>query len=228
MTTIANMQRRIANINIANGWRDGADPHDTDVLVTRLALVATELSEAIEEVRNGHAVTEMHYPSKPFVDEHGVVANGYAQPPWKPEGVPSELADVAIRLLDTADTLGADLAVDIVADIVDQLPERTFDQPLTFAGVRGFIREQLTEDREKIATNVAPNQAIATLACLHIPITAAILAALKGDSPITWMSNALFNVLLLADAWSIDIEAVIDEKLNYNASRGMRHGGKVA
>lgn len=119
--TIGELQRRIGDINVANGWRSrpeqqrtGAD--DAHAKITRLALIATEVAEAIEEVRNGHAVDETYYPeNKP-----------------KPEGVPSELADIVIRALDAA------------------------------------------------------------------------------------------------DAWGIDLEAMIEEKLRYNASRGHRHGGKTA
>lgn len=48
-----------------------------------IALMHSELSEALEEHRNGHSPRELYYnPEKPT----------------KPEGIPAELADVIIRI----------------------------------------------------------------------------------------------------------------------------------
>ena len=55
------------------------------------ALFHSEISEALEEQRNGHPVTEIYF-------------NG-----TKPEGVPIELADVLIRIADVSKTHGIDL-----------------------------------------------------------------------------------------------------------------------
>jgi NTP pyrophosphatase (non-canonical NTP hydrolase) len=49
-----------------------------------IALFHSEISEALEEMRNGRALNEVYFnPEKPT----------------KPEGVPAELADVVIRIL---------------------------------------------------------------------------------------------------------------------------------
>ena len=89
--TMMNIQEQIRDVNVANGWRTPDVEESSAEQVARLALISTEVSEAIEEIRNGHAVTENYY-----VD-------------GKPEGVPSELADVVIRAFDTADAWGIDL-----------------------------------------------------------------------------------------------------------------------
>lgn len=62
-----------------------------------VALIHSEVSEVLEEFRAGHLATETYYR------EDG-----------KPEGVPSELADVIIRCMDMADYYGIDLESAII------------------------------------------------------------------------------------------------------------------
>ncbi len=57
-----------------------------------IALCHSELSEALEEHRNGHKLDQLYYN----------------YPNEKPEGIPSELADVVIRMLDYIGKLGID------------------------------------------------------------------------------------------------------------------------
>ena len=83
----------------------------------RLALITTEVAEAIEELRNGRQVDETYYSGgysieddagEPIIESSEKV--DHAGKDRKPEGVPSELADVVIRSFDLAHEAGIDLA----------------------------------------------------------------------------------------------------------------------
>lgn len=88
----------------------------------RIMLVVTELSEAFEEVRDGRSMTETWYSNKKYPGQRFVLNPGsgafeevdtrtrFDRAGMKPEGVPSELADVLIRVLDIGDEFGIDLA----------------------------------------------------------------------------------------------------------------------
>lgn len=232
MTTITELQQRVAAVNIANGWRSADDPSDWETATTRLVLINTEIAEAVEEIRNGHAVDETYYayppvPASLAVEfDSGEAARAYWESAHlgKPEGVPSELADVAIRLLDTADSGGSDLA----AALALQLPDLNADEPLSLAAVGDFFRVFAAEEIETIGTRTEPKAAIASLSVLFHPISDALLAIARDEPADEHLAGALGGLVLIARAWGIDIAAAIDEKLAYNATRGHRHGGKTA
>lgn len=76
--------------SVAKGFKDPA-PSIPELLV----LVHSELSEALEEHRNGREPTEIYFnPEKPD----------------KPEGIPIEIADAVIRLADLCGQFRIDLA----------------------------------------------------------------------------------------------------------------------
>lgn len=84
---ISKMQKEIHENAKKHGWWE--EERNFGELI---ALCHSELSEALEEHRAGHPVTETYFPV-------GV----------KPEGVPSELADCVIRIMDMCEHFGINL-----------------------------------------------------------------------------------------------------------------------
>src|SRR5690242_942430 len=78
-----------------NGWHDDL-PTETGArnnwIGNKMMLIVSEVTEAHDEIRNGKGVNET------YLNEKG-----------KPEGVPSELADIVIRVADLCGVLGIDL-----------------------------------------------------------------------------------------------------------------------
>jgi NTP pyrophosphatase (non-canonical NTP hydrolase) len=96
--------------SVAKGFYDGVDLlNDKEAIGNKLMLIVGEASEAHEEIRAGIDPKLTYYPTKnlePTPTERMFAQKG----PHKPEGVPSELADIVIRVLDLAGALEIDLA----------------------------------------------------------------------------------------------------------------------
>lgn len=78
----------------SKGWWEDRDP--VEKIPEQIALMHSELSEALEEYRNGN----MEHLEPPYT---------YYQSDGKPEGFGIELADCMIRIFDTCGALGIDL-----------------------------------------------------------------------------------------------------------------------
>jgi NTP pyrophosphatase (non-canonical NTP hydrolase) len=108
VTAISELQKRAHRQSADKGFYDYIPTETRAVLslnAERIALMHSELSEALEELRSGRAVNETYYVDRFGAEwERNSLGGG-----WKPEGVPSELADVVIRVLDFCGANGIDL-----------------------------------------------------------------------------------------------------------------------
>lgn len=120
MSTITNhnvkalreIQETIGKANEKKGFHEEGIPiigkagfdEEVNYVSKRLLLVITELSEAFEELRSGHGITDTYYNEEPGKE-------------GKPEGFISEVSDAIIRLFD----LGYELDIDIPAMIQEKL-----------------------------------------------------------------------------------------------------------
>ncbi len=80
----------------AKGWYDDVSTErvaSIDWILSRLSLVHSEVSEAVESIRRGEPLSHL---------VHG-----------KPEGLGPELADVVIRVFDLAESLGINIEAEI-------------------------------------------------------------------------------------------------------------------
>lgn len=91
MKTIREMQKAAYANNVAHGFHEGAFETTPEAVIAKLMLAVGELSEAVEEVRNGHPYDKVYFTGQ------------------KPEGFGIELADAVIRLLDVAEMVGVDM-----------------------------------------------------------------------------------------------------------------------
>lgn len=95
VATLNDLRDRVHNLAIEKGWHQDRDISNPHVLGSMLALIHSEVSEALEEVRNANRL--------------GAFAPNVFDGKGKPIGLPSELADIIIRTLDLCGALGIDI-----------------------------------------------------------------------------------------------------------------------
>lgn len=108
MKTLAQMTEEIRTINVEKGWRPAEGGPGVNTFGDYLALLHSEVSEALEAYRD-HRLADA-------TDYRYTYGRENEFPIPKPEGVGAELADVLIRAIDTADVFGVKLREMSAAD----------------------------------------------------------------------------------------------------------------
>lgn len=175
------------------------------VYMTR-ALIHSEVSEALEDVRAGFALDVISYPSAPVKfwkldDPERPVGE-------KPCGFPSEIADIAIRVLDFAGRHKIHF---------DELPETGSLDAL----VSSFVTLGIAE-----VDAVRSEDAVFWLDTIHGLIPGIKSLRQTGGNAAATLAAILTVCLKIADICQFSLEAIVEEKMAYNASRPFKHGGK--
>lgn len=177
MINLNELAKEVHENAVAHGWWE--TERDFGELI---ALIHSEVSEVLEEYRNGHELTETYY------SENG-----------KPEGIPSEMADIIIRVLDICGKY--DLAID---EDVFEIATKTVKNNLR------LLDEKIKSFGDLIAQ-------------IHQGITGLYENGLYSESA----TDIIGCILVIAFYKGIDIEKAILEKHEFNKTRPYKHGGKL-
>jgi NTP pyrophosphatase (non-canonical NTP hydrolase) len=114
------LRDRVHALARAKGWYENRDVTDVNAIGSALALIHSEVSEALEDVRKGRMVlsyvdTETGESLTAAQRDEAIERDEEPASQFKPVGFPSEMADVAIRVLDLCGALNVDIqhAVDV-------------------------------------------------------------------------------------------------------------------
>lgn len=105
--SIGEWSREVHRLAVEKGWherpmRDAQGHVNVDAVAAKLALIHSEVSEALEALRDSpNAPRHLGMPAD--------LAAFAVAPSGKPEGFEVELADAVIRILDLAESLGLDI-----------------------------------------------------------------------------------------------------------------------
>ena len=195
---LAELQREAHSIAKDHGWWD-----EERSFGDLIALVHSELSEALEAYReHGLEDWRSHTYSDGFVDEH---PQGE-----KPEGVPSELADVVIRVADMAEHYGVDLERVVIEARTD--PNRAHDL---------YVRTY------EIGASPSFGDWITQLHSRSTDIWNGGLQHAWGQIWHNPIGLFVHDIERMAAHYGIDLDTAIAIKMEYNKTRPYRHGGKA-
>lgn len=162
--TLKQLQKEIHAMAVSKGWWEGE--RNTDEI---FANIHSEISEAWEEFRNGSAEPEIYFEGEMLTVGGKRVAKCYpacmeqaaewADKGGKPEGIPIELSDCVIRILDAAEALGWDVRIERYGETYETFASLicSLHGHLTDAWDCGSNGSSLTQTLEDITTWLKEN-----------------------------------------------------------------------
>lgn len=167
---------------VEKGWWDGGDRSREEIAV----LIHSEISEAAEELRDGHKPDEVYFR-----------ADG------KPEGFPTEIADVVIRV---ADYLGR--------------------MEILFTAETDIDLSELRKNSDEVIKKHSAGTPVKLLDTMHNATSNFSQAEDEGE-----LLFCLLGICTLCEITSekssFSLPASIEQKMAFNATRPARHGGKA-
>lgn len=211
---------------VSHGWWD-EDRNFGEIC----ALIHSELSEALEEYRNGNPLVYYRCPHDKSICDPQKCADINRDPVYveepcdgrKPEGIAVELADVVIRIFDYFGKVQ-------IFPRGNVLKPNAFITDLTKQ--RGEAFNAILKSREYAAMSNAIERDGTfrsfgdLIARCHADVSAAYEADAECDAEI-FLLECVGQIALWLEFKKLDLEALIAEKHEYNKSRPYRHGGKV-
>lgn len=190
--------REVHENAVAHGWWE-----DERSFGEIIALCHSELSEALEEYRADRPM--LWFACKEDEDVSIVCEpcteyrskNGCKYRGDKPEGIAVELADCIIRVLDWCGKDGLD------------------------------IDQTVKEVTEKYGTMRDDKKFGEFIARMHEALSMASFDYKKQLLPSMWFAGLILAIYKCAERESVDMDAILRLKHEYNKGRSYRHGGKV-
>lgn len=177
------------------GWWDESVVRSNDILHL---LMLSELSEALEDYRAHKGVTEVWYENQ-----------------TKPCGIPSEVADVIIRIGDLTGKEG--LHYETFPDLGSTLPPpKSENQDNTI-----FLLGNLWDDQRTSDFDFTLMRAASRICFIHT-----FLKSLSSDQKAYAYWRTCSDLVDYFDRQGYDLRAMIREKMDFNKTRPIRHGNK--
>lgn len=186
------LEKEAHKISKEHGWWD-KEP----TFGSLIALMHSELSEALEEFRAGNRVRPGQPTPMKYYSGRGYVATDVTECCKKPEGIAVELADCIIRILDWAGRKEVDVDYYIKTMKENRYHESVIDDDFgDFISVCHSVLSNAYVQEDEIRRNM----------CLCLEIV---------------------YIMDWAKHEGVDMDAIIREKMEYNKTRPYRHGGKI-